>query len=60
MVTLWNGNYKLCRFWTNLFSLGTEEKLRLHENNIYDRAEILWNGQKIVYTAGTLIPKITP
>ena len=60
MVTLWNGDYKLCRFWTNLLCLADEEQLRITGTNLYDRAEILWNGKKIVYFAGNPIPTITP
>ena len=60
MVTIWSGNYKLCRFWTNLFSLSTDERLRLTDNNRYDKAVIQWGNRTITYTAGNPIPTITP
>jgi hypothetical protein len=60
MVTLWKGDYKLCRFWTNLLCLAEEEKLRLNNNNLYDRADIEWGGRLITYRIGNPIPTIIP
>jgi hypothetical protein len=60
IVTLWKGNYKLDRFWTNLLCLHEEEKLRLNDNNIYDKAVIKWGDKTITYTAGNPIPTILP
>ena len=60
MVTLWKGNYKLARFWTNLLCLHEEEKLRLDGNDQYDKAVIIWGNKIITYTAGNSIPTIEP
>lgn len=60
MVTLWNGEYKLCRFWTNLFCLHEEEILRINGNNFYDKAVIQWKDKIIEYRAGNPIPTIKP
>lgn len=56
MVTLWKGNYKLNRFWTNLLCLHEEEKLRLDGNDRYDKAVIQWGNKIIVYRAGERLP----
>ena len=56
MVTLWNGDYKLSRFWTNLLCLTDEERLRVTDNNLYDRADILWGNRLIVYRIGEPLP----
>jgi hypothetical protein len=60
MITLWKGNYKLCRFWSNLLCLHEEEKLRLDGNDRYDKAVIIWGDKTITYTAGNPIPTIRP